>query len=78
MTNVQPLGQAAALPVHAPATTRQLTLDGLAPHPSHSFMSDCGIVVHSTVPSQEVMMVRMMIPSPHAQHLLYFAHEVLR
>ena len=35
-------------------------------------------MVHPTVPSQEILMAQTMIPSPHAQHLLYFVHEVLQ
>lgn len=46
---------------------------------SHGFASEYGTVIaHPTLPSQEVLMAQTMIPSPHAQHLLYFAHEVLR
>jgi len=42
-------------------------------------MSEYGIVtVNPAVSPQEVLMAQTMIPSPHAQHLLYFAHEVLR
>jgi hypothetical protein len=50
-----------------------------APSSSHSFTSEYGIItVHPAVPPQEVLMAQTMIPSPHTQHLLYFAHEVLR
>lgn len=64
---------------HLTAAVHAATPHVSAPSSSHSFMSEYVIVTgHPTVPPREVLMAQTVIPSLHAQHLLYFAHEAFR